>query len=214
MKRFLNVCVFGIVSIIISVFLVYVTIFTESRTYIYNTADEVPIAEVALVPGAALTETGTLSSVFAARADGAIALYKAKKVLKILVSGDNSTLSHDEVNPARLYLIQRGVLDEDIFLDHAGFDTYSSMYRARDIFGISSMVISTQSFHLPRALFIARQLGIEAYGVRTDIANLRTRNYIREMFANEKAVLDLILHRTPKFLGDTIPIMGDGREYP
>jgi SanA protein len=182
--------------------------------YIYSTTRKVPIAEVALVPGAALTIDGDLSSVFRARVDGAVELYKAKKVSKILVSGDNSTLSHNEVNPAREYLINKGILDQDIFLDHAGFDTYSSLYRARDIFGVSSIIISTQSFHLPRAVFIARQLSIEAYGVRADITNLRFGNYIRELLANEKAVLDLIFQRTPKFLGDEIPITGDGRNYP
>jgi vancomycin permeability regulator SanA len=123
-------------------------------------------------------------------------------------------LSHNEVNPARVYLISKGILDQDIFLDHAGFDTYSSMYRARDIFGVSSIIISTQSFHLPRAVFIARQLGIEAYGVRADIPNLRPHNYIREIFANEKAILDLVFHRVPKFLGDEVPITGDGRSNP
>jgi SanA protein len=214
MSRLFHLSIFGIVSVSIFVFLVYVTIFVTSKIYIYDTVTDVPIAEVALVPGAALTKDGGLSSVFTARVDVAIELYKAKKVSKILVSGDNSTLSHNEVNPARVYLINKGILDQDIFLDHAGFDTYSSMYRARDVFGVSSIIISTQSFHLPRAVFIARQLGIEAYGVRADISNLRSSNYFREIFANEKAILDLLFQRTPKFLGDEIPITGDGRNYP
>lgn len=190
-----------------------VTIYVNARPYIYNTPEESPQGVVALVPGAAISDTGELSSVFVARIDMAIKLYEAGKVSKILVSGDNSTVSHNEVNPARIYLLSNGVLDQDIFLDHAGFDTYSSMYRARDIFEVSSVVITTQSFHLPRAVFIARRLGIEAYGVRADVENLLFRNYVREMLANEKAVLDLILHRTPKFLGEVLPITGDGRKY-
>lgn len=88
------------------------------------------------------------------------------------------------------------------------------MYRARHVFGVSSIIITTQSFHLPRAVFIARRLGIEAYGVRADIPSLHFLNYIRESLADEKAVLDLMFHRTPKFLGDEIPIEGDGRLYP
>ena len=144
----------------------------------------------------------------------AIKLYEAKKVSKILVSGDNSTDSHNEVNPVRLYLISKGIPDEDIFLDHAGFDTYSTMYRARDIFGVSSTLVTTQSFHLPRAIFIARQLGIEAYGVNADVGHMLFRNYVRETLANEKAFLNLILHRKPKYLGEKIPITGDGRNYP
>ncbi len=214
MRRLFRLMLCGIVSVLVLIFSVYATIFFASRMYLYDTVDDVPIVEVGLVPGAALTDDGGLSSVFTARVQVAIELYKAKKISKILVSGDNSTLSHDEVNPARVYLINQGILDQDIFLDHAGFDTYSSMYRARDIFGVTSIIVSTQSFHLPRAVFIARQLGIEAYGVRADIPNLRLRNYFRELLANVKAVLDLLLQRTPKFLGDAIPITGDGRNYP
>ena len=133
---------------------------------------------------------------------------------KILVSGDNSTVSHNEVNPVRLYLLSKGIPDEDIFLDHAGFDTYSSMYRARAIFGISSMLIATQSFHLPRAIFIARELGIDAYGVNADSGHILLRNYVRETFSDEKALFDIVFHTRPKYLGNTIPIMGDGRDYP
>ena len=214
MKKLFRLSIFGIASVPLFVFVIYVTIFVASKGYIYDSATDVPSAEVALVPGAALTKEGGLSSVFTARVDGAIELYKAKKVSKIIVSGDNSTLSHNEVSPARVYLIKQGILDQDIFLDHAGFDTYSSLYRARDIFGVSSIIITTQSFHLPRAVFIARQLGIEAYGVRTDITHLNSSNYVREIFANEKAILDLIFHRTPKFLGDKIPVTDDGRKYP
>lgn len=190
-----------------------VTIFASTQSYLYDTPEEYPVGVVAIVPGAAISKEGELSSVFIARIDMAIKLYEAGKVSKILVSGDNSTVSHNEVNPARMYLLSKGILDQDIFLDHAGFDTYSSMYRARDIFEVSSVIVTTQSFHLPRAVFIARRLGIDAYGVRADVENLLFRNYIREMLATEKAVLDLIFHRVPKFLGDGIPITGDGRNY-
>ena len=88
------------------------------------------------------------------------------------------------------------------------------MYRARDIFGVTSMLIATQSFHLPRAVFIARRLGLTAYGVNADVGHMLFRNYVREVFANEKAVLDIVLHRILKYLGNTIPITGDGRNYP
>ena len=164
-----------------------------------------------LIPGAAVLKNGALSSIFKDRVNTAIELYQAKKVSKILVSGDNSTISHNEVNPVRNYLLEKGVPDEDIFLDHAGFDTYSTMYRARDIFQVSSIIISTQSFHLPRSVFIARMLGINAFGISADVGHILFKNYIREIFANEKAVLELIFHIKPKFLGDVIPITGDGR---
>lgn len=182
-----------------------------SKKYMYNDASLVPATETALIPGAAVSSEGVLSPIFLDRVDTAIGLYKAQKVSKILVSGDNSTIDHNEVNPVRLYLMSKGIPEQDIFLDHAGFDTYSSMYRARDIFKVSSIIIVTQSFHLPRAVFIARELGIEAYGFDADEGHILLRNYVREVFANEKAVLNLLFHRQPKFLGKTVPITGDGR---
>jgi SanA protein len=209
--RFIGLC-FGL---LIAFIIVTNIVFQEgTKAYIYNDVMAAPSAEVVLIPGAAIFADGTLSSIFMDRADLAFKLYEAKKVSKILVSGDNSTLSHNEVNPVRLYLISKGVPDQDIFLDHAGFDTYSTMYRARDIFGVTSVLIASQSFHLPRAVFIARQLGMKAYGVNADVGNILSRNYGREVFADEKAVLDLLFNRKPKYLGDAIPITGDGRNYP
>ncbi len=203
---------FGILSIFILA--TNIIFYVGTKSYIYNDITDVPKAEAALIPGAAIFQNGALSAIFIDRADMAIKLYEAKKVLKILVSGDNSTDSHNEVNPVRLYLLSKGIADHDIFLDHAGFDTYSTMYRARDIFGVSSVLVATQSFHLPRAVFIAHLLGIEAYGVNADIGHILFRNYVREVIANEKAVFDFVFHREPKYLGDKIPITGDGRNYP
>lgn len=200
--------------LLVLVLITNAVIYAGTRQYIYNEAADAPNAEVALIPGAPVLSNGALSPIFMNRVDVAIQLYEAKKVVKILVSGDNSTLSHNEVNPVRKYLLEKGIPDQDIFLDHAGFDTYSSMYRARDIFGVTSLLIATQSFHLPRAVFIARQLGMSAYGVNADVGHILFQNYARETLADEKAVLDLMFRRVPKYLGDTIPITGDGRAYP
>ena len=213
MKRLFPFAVVG-VALVALIVAAHVTIYLATKSYIYDAVTEIPSAQAALIPGAAIFEDGALSSIFLDRVDKAIELYKAGKVSKILVSGDNSTVSYNEVNPVRLYLISQNIPDEDIFLDHAGFDTYSSMYRARDIFGVTSLIVSTQSFHLPRAVFIAHRLGMEAYGVNADVGHMLFRNYIREVLANEKALLDLVLHRKPKYLGETIPITGDGRNYP
>jgi len=214
LKRFLTFFVRGILAFVIAIFLVNVVIYVESKPYIYKNIEDVGETQVALIPGAAILKNGGVSPIFRDRVDKAIELYKTQKVSKILVSGDNSTVAHNEVNPVRNYLLEKGIPDEDIFLDHAGFDTYSTMYRARDVFEVGSIVISTQSFHLPRSIFIAHMLGLEAYGVSADSGNILFKNYIREIFANEKAVLDLILHRQPKYLGEVIPITGDGRNYP
>ncbi len=213
MRRPLFFVAAGCGLVIIFILVTNILIYAETRAYIYDGSTKAPDAQAALIPGAAILESGLLSPVFRDRVDMAIQLYQAKKVSKILVSGDNSTVSHNEVNPVRLYLISKGVPDQDIFLDHAGFDTYSTMYRAHGIFEVSSALITSQSFHLPRAVFIARQLGIEAYGVNADVGHTLLRNNVREMFADEKALFDLVFNIKPKYLGEKIPITGDGRDY-
>lgn len=187
----------------------YVVVVTAP--YIYQPTSAVPNEEVALVLGASIRSNGTLSAVLKERADAAITLYNAHKVSKILVSGDNSTLNYNEVYPVGKYLTSQGVPVADIFLDYAGFDTYSSMYRAKTIFGVRSMVVTSQRFHLPRALFIARTLGIDAVGLD---AAAPTDSYffnaLREIPATTKAVFDLLTHRTPYYLGPTFFVTGDG----
>lgn len=214
MKRYLHFFAYVCGVILALILVTNAVFFLGTTSYIYNTVGDAPNAEAVLIPGAAVLADGVPSPVFIDRVDTAIALYNAGKVAKILVSGDNSTVSHNEVDPVRNYLLARGIPDMDIFLDHAGFDTYSSMYRARYIFGVTSVLISSQSFHLPRAVFIARRLGLEAYGVRADVGHMLFRNYIREIFADMKAVYDIAARTKPKYLGDAIPITGDGRNYP
>ena len=175
--------------------------------YIYISASDIPNTQVAVVLGASVRR-GQPSPVLALRADAAIALYKSKKVRKILVTGDNGELQYDEVTPVRKYLINAGIPADDIFLDHAGFDTYSSMYRARNVFRVDSMTIVTQDFHMPRSLFVARHLGMTAYGLIAPGEN--TRSYVREVPASLKALLDLTVRRQPKYLGEPILLTGSG----
>ena len=201
--KFFKWCILALLLFIVGT---NVVIIAGSSRYRFEKVADVPERQTALILGAAVYKNGKLSPIFQSRVDTAIELYKAKKVSKILASGDNSTIEHNEVNPVRDYLLKKDIPDENIFLDHAGFDTYSTMYRARDIFKVSSIIIVTQSFHLPRAVFIARALGLEAYGISADNDDAPAKNYLREIFANEKAVFNLILHRKPKYLGETIPI--------
>ena len=214
MKRFFKYVILGLGLLVIFIVVNNLVIYATTKSDIYDDFKEAPDAQVALIPGASVSPEGVLSPIFIDRVDMAIKLYEAKKVSKILVSGDNSTESNNEVNPVRLYLISKGIPDQDNFLDHAGFDTYSTMYRARDIFEVSSALIVTQAFHLPRAVFIAHRLGLEASGVNADLGHILFRNYRREVLANEKVVLDFLFNRKPKFLGEKIPITGDGRNYP
>ncbi len=178
--------------------------------YIYPGIEGVPTTTVAMVLGASVKQNGDLSPVLRQRADRGIELYMAGKVQKILVTGDNSNLSHNEVNPVGKYMEARGVPKADIFLDHAGFDTYSSMYRARDVFGVKNVTIVSQPFHLARAVLIARHLGLVAYGVAAGQGEEFLYNTIREMPATLKAFFDLAFFRTPKYLGPQFPIEGDG----
>lgn len=214
MKRLYFFVALALGLLVLLVVVCNVVVYTTTKKYIYSDAATAPVAQVVLIPGAAILINGELSPIFRDRANTAIKLYEAKKVTKILVSGDNSTLSHNEVNPVRKYLLAQGIPDQDIFLDHAGFDTYSSMYRAQAVFGVTSMLVASQAFHLPRAVFIARQLGIEAYGIDADAGHILLRNYLREVLANEKAVFALIVGAKPKYLGEQIPITGDGTQYP
>ena len=193
---------------VIFVFVGVLYIGVSEREYMYATVEAAPTSQTALVPGASIISTSTLSQVLKERADRAIELYRAGKVKKILVTGDNASLYHNEVDPVGKYMYARGVPQEDIFLDHAGFDTYSSMYRARDVFGVTSLTVVSQAFHLPRALFIAHTLGLTAYGVDAGNGELFLYNYIREIPASVKAISDLYLERLPKYLGPRFPIEG------
>jgi SanA protein len=178
------------------------------KSYTYTSFQNVPVTQVAIVLGASVVGHKP-SPILAARADMAIQLYEAGKVSKILVTGDNGELSHDEVTPVREYLTAAGIPNDDIFLDHAGFDTYSSMYRALKVFDVTSATIVTQDFHLPRSLFIARNLGINAYGVVAD-GQGSWYDYLREIPASDKALTNLLTGRLPKYLGSQYPITQSG----
>ncbi|HVV15051.1 MAG TPA: ElyC/SanA/YdcF family protein [Candidatus Paceibacterota bacterium] len=188
----------------------YLPVQLSAREYIYKSVSSAPQTQAALVLGASVMRDGTLSPVLRERVDKAVELYQAGKIAKILMTGDNSTLSHNEVEPVRRYLLAAGVPGEDIFLDHAGFDTYSSMYRARDVFGITSVTVVTQAFHLPRAVYIARRLGLQAIGVEAGADGVSLYNYAREAPATIKAQLDIMFYRVPKYLGPQFPIGGTG----
>lgn len=186
----------------------------SSRGYIYkgdSRFSDVPKAQAALVLGARVWRDGSMSAIFEDRAKVALELYKEGKVEKILVSGDHGRKDYDEVNAAKKFLLANGVPGNDIFLDHAGFDTYASMYRARDVFDAKSLIICTQDFHLPRAVYLGRELGLEVHGVSADLQPYvgATRRNLREQLAHAKAVIDIIIRAKPKFLGPVIPLSGD-----
>lgn len=148
------------------------------------------------------------------RIDAAIALYKAGVAPKILMSGDHGRDGYDEVSVMRNYAIERGVPSEDIFMDHAGFSTYETMYRASDIFGISHAVVVTQKYHLFRSLYDARAFGIDADGTEAVGHTFPKTNLLmwegREVLARVKDVIWCIVKPDPTFKGDRIDITGNG----
>lgn len=131
---------------------------------------------------------------------------------KLLMSGDHGRDEYDEVNVMKKFATDRGLDSEDVFMDHAGFSTYESMYRARDIFKAKKVLIVTQEYHLYRAIFVARRLGLEAYGVTSDLRDYGGQVFrdIREILARNKDMIYTIIKPEPTYLGEAIPVQGDG----
>ena len=142
----------------------------------------------------------------------AISLYNNNVSSKIIMSGDHGSKEYDEVNIMKKFAIEKGIPSENIFMDHAGFSSYESVYRAKEIFGAKKVVIVTQKYHLYRALYIANQLGIEAYGVGSDPRKYAGQTYreIREILARNKDFFKCILKPQSTYLGATIPVSGNG----
>ena len=141
-----------------------------------------------------------------------ISLYNNGVAPKIIVSGDHGTEEYDEVNIMKQFAIDKGVPSEDIFMDHAGFSSYDSIYIAKEIFGAKKILIVTQKYHLYRALYIADKLEIEAYGVGSDPRKYsgQALREIREIFARDKDFVKCIFKPESTYLGDTIPVSGNG----
>lgn len=141
-----------------------------------------------------------------------IKLYNNNISSKIIMSGDHGREEYDEVNIMKNYAIEKGVSSENIFMDHAGFSTYESIYRAKEIFEAKKVIIVTQKYHLYRALYIANKLGIEAYGVGADPRQYVGATYreLREILARDKDFVKCIFKPEPTYLGDTIPVSGNG----
>ncbi|MGE5599079.1 MAG: vancomycin high temperature exclusion protein [Bacteroidota bacterium] len=186
-----------------------------SARYIVEDAAAVPRRTAAVIFGAKVYADGRLSLMLADRVETGLALYRRGKVDKLLLTGDHGRWEY-EVNAMRRYLLARGAAPEDVFLDHAGFDTYDSLYRAREVFRAHGTILVTQAFHLPRAVYTARALGLDAVGVPADRGRYPRgpllRATLREILARGKTFLEVLLRPRPRFLGPVIPVAGDGRQ--
>ncbi len=169
-------------------------------------------ADCALVLGASVNANRTPSPMLQDRLDRGIELYKKGIVKKLLLSGDNGQVEYNEVEAMKEYALKKGVKKKDIFLDHAGFSTYESVYRARSVFDVKSMIVVTQQYHEYRALYIAKQLGVTAEGIATEKVSYTgdLMRECREILARAKDMGKCIFAPEPTFLGDVISIEGNG----
>lgn len=152
----------------------------------------------------------TPSPMLSDRLTRGVELYDMNAAPKLLMSGDHGRVSYDEVNAMKQFAIDRGVPSEDVFMDHAGFSTYETMYRAKEVFAAKRVIIVTQKYHLYRAVYIAEQLGLEAYGVDSDLQHYIPYSNAREILARDKDFVKVIFKPKPTYLGEVIPISGSG----
>lgn len=188
-----------------------------SKDYIFSEVEDVPAAQASMILGAGVSTSGTISFVARDRVEAALDLYHRGKAEKVIISGDHGRKNYDEVNSMKNYIkLMHHIDDQDIFLDHAGFSTYESMYRARDVFLMDDVIVVSQEFHLPRAIYIARKLGLNAVGyVAPEISPFSKKTHIswniREFLARVKSFFLVAFNAKPTYLGEAIPISGDGR---
>ncbi len=203
--------------IVIAILIISITISVVNsyKKYIYNIEDIPSGNDAIIVLGAGVRADGTPSDILADRLETSLKVFEAGLGNTFILSGDHGREEYNEVRAMKEYIMDGNVDEKLIFMDHAGFSTYDTMYRAKEIFKVDKAVIVTNEYHLPRALFIARKLGIEAYGVKSDIREYQLMDSYkkREILAQLKDFFYVtILKPEPKFLGESIPVnSSDGR---
>ena len=166
-----------------------------------------------LVLGCGVHDDGRPSDMLHDRLRRSVELYEAGAAKKLLMSGDHGRAGYDEVDAMKSFAVEAGIPSEDVFMDHAGFSTYESMVRAKEVFQARKIIIVTQEYHLYRAMYIGQQLGLEVYGVSSNYRNYRNQRDMntREVLARVKDVFSCIFWPEPTYLGETIPVWGDGK---
>ena len=190
----------------------YVKGTTRDRIVTAEEASDLSDVDCILVLGCLVRSDGSPSDMLADRLYCGIALYRNGVSPKLLMSGDHGSEEYDEVSAMKGFAIAESVPSEDIFMDHAGFNTYESLYRAREVFGAEKIVIVTQEYHLYRALYIAEQLDMEAYGVAADAHTYRNQwvRDLREILARNKDALVTLFRPKSTYLGDPVDLSGSG----
>ena len=213
MKKIIKYAVVIVISLILIVLGInlYVKLSTKNQIITNNDYSNLKDIDCIIVLGAGVWGDNP-SPMLEDRLLQGIDLYKNNVSSKIILSGDHGQEEYDEVNVMKKFAIEKGVPSENIFMDHAGFSSYESIYRAKEIFGAKKIVIVTQKYHLYRALYIANKLELDAYGVNSDPREYVGATYreLREILARNKDFVKCIFKPEPTFLGDTIPVSGSG----
>ena len=212
-KRLLWLFIFALLIIAIPVGINdWVIQSTAPRILTTEKAAELQDIECIVVLGCAVRPDGTPSPMLAERLDKGVELYENGAAPKLLLSGDNGQVEYNEVITMGNYALEKGVPAQDIFLDYAGFSTYESMYRAKEIFQAEKILIVTQKYHLHRALYIAKAMGLDAYGVACDtqVYAGQVNRDVREILARNKDFLTSIFKPKPTYSGDPVPVSGPG----
>ncbi len=183
----------------------------KDRIITADEAAELENTDCVLVLGAGVRD-GSPTPMLRDRLITGISLYESGAAPKIIMSGDHGREDYDEVNVMKSYAVENGVPDGDVFMDHAGFSTYDSVYRAKAVFEADSIIIVTQKYHLYRALYIAERLGVNAVGVSADLDDYsgQLKRDLREIAARDKDFFSCLFKPEPKYLGEKIPVSGDG----
>ena len=207
--KFIKIMLFLFVLLCIAIASNSFLISQKAEKYLYSNLNEIPKKKVGLLLGTSkYMPKGGINLYYAYRIDAAVALFEAGKIDYILISGDNSHISYNEPDMFKKDLIKRGIPEDKIVLDYAGFRTLDSVIRAKKVFGQDTLTIISQGFHNERAVYIAKKFGINAiaFNARDVDSSHGLKTSIREYLARSKAYLDVLFNAQPKFLGDKITI--------
>jgi SanA protein len=213
-KMIISLIVLGLIFMSIIAVMIY-RVRSYGSKYIMTAGELSGDFDAIIVLGAGVRSDGSPSDILVDRLKTSLEVHKSLGGSKFLLTGDHGRKNYNEVRAMKNFVKQHQIDEANIFMDHAGFNTYDSMYRARDIFEVKRAVVVTNRYHLPRALYIARKLGIEAYGIPSDLRNYYYMSSYkkRELLAQVKAFVNInFLKPLPAYLGESIPVStSDGR---
>ncbi len=202
------------ISGVLGVFGINIYVVLSTDDYLLSAEEAAKLSDVdcILVLGCGVWEDGRPSHMLRDRLRRSIELYELGAAPKLLMSGDHGREDYNEVDTMKAFAVDAGIPSEDVFMDHAGFSTYESMYRAKEIFQAEKVIIVTQTYHLYRSIYIARSLGLDAYGVDADLVGYGngTGRELREVLARVKDTFSCIFKPEPTYLGEVIPIWESG----